>query len=289
MTALRALERASQGWRVSLLRHEDELLRGAAPGVDLLCLPAEEAAGAAAGRYLVGFAASQRAVEAALRLRFEVFNVELREGLAESWRTGLDRDPFDAAMAHLVLIERASGALAGTYRLQTEAMARASGLGFYSAQEYDLTGMSSWLPHATELGRACVGREHRSLAAVMALWQGIRGFLRVSGQRYVFGCCSLTTQDPDDGWRALRTIRAQGALHSQLWLPATRAYSCGDPARADDPALGALALPKLFRTYLRLGTQVVSEPALDRDFGTVDFLVLQDRLRVNLSALGGDA
>lgn len=284
MTAL--LQASEAGWRVDRLQHEEQLCVGAT-GADLLTLPSEPGASA---RYLVGFAVSQRAIEAALRLRFEVFNVELREGLAASWRTGLDRDPFDAAMAHLVLLERDGGQVVGTYRLQTEAMARASGLGFYSAQEYDLAGMSAWLPHATELGRACVDQEHRSLAAVMSLWQGIRGFLRVSGQRFVFGCCSLTTQDPDDGWRALRAIRAQGALHPELWLPATPAYGCGDPARERDPALGPGAgLPKLFRTYLRLGTQVVSEPALDRDFGTVDFLVLQDRLRVNLSALEGSA
>ena len=45
-------------------------------------------------------------VRAAQRLRFEVFNLELNEGLAESHFTGLDIDPFDAVCQHLVLIGR---------------------------------------------------------------------------------------------------------------------------------------------------------------------------------------
>lgn len=264
-------------WRVAEMTRAN--LDNPPGGADLVALGPPE------GRYLVGLAVSERAIEAALRLRFEVFNVELQEGLAESWRTGLDRDPFDAAMQHLVLCERDSGAVVGTYRLQTLAMARASGLGLYSAQEYDLTGLEPWLDHATELGRACVAREHRSLGAVLGLWQGIRAWLRAAEQRFVFGCCSLTTTDPDDGWRALQSIRAQGALHPRVWLPATPAYSCGDPARERAPDLRPAPLPKLFRTYLRLGARVVSQPALDRAFGTVDFLILLDRLRVNLSAV----
>ena len=44
-------------------------------------------------------------------------------------------------------------------------------------------------------------------------------------------------------------------------------------------------LPKLFRTYIRLGTKVISEPAIDLEFGTVDFLVLQDGKKFTFSQL----
>jgi putative hemolysin len=108
--------------------------------------------------------------------------------------------------------------------------------------------------------------------------------MKLYGQQYVFGCCSLTTQDPDDGWRALKTIRANGNLHSELFLPAQPGYACG-PRERDEDIGGALSLPKLFKTYLRLGAKVISEPAIDRRFGTVDFLVLQDGHEVSLSQL----
>ena len=37
-----------------------------------------------------------------------------------------------------------------------------------------------------------------------------------------------------------------------------------------------LALPKLFSLYLRYGAKVCGEPALDRFFKTIDYLVLLD-------------
>src|SRR5206468_407900 len=52
--------------------------------------------------YLARMARSADEVRAAQRLRFEVFNLELNEGLAESHFTGLDIDPFDAVCQHLV-------------------------------------------------------------------------------------------------------------------------------------------------------------------------------------------
>ena len=58
-------------------------------------------------------------VRAAQRLRFEVFNLELSEGLAESHFTGLDIDPFDAICQHLVVEHVSTGEIIGTYRLQT--------------------------------------------------------------------------------------------------------------------------------------------------------------------------
>lgn len=248
--------------------------------VDILTLPEQDA-----GPYVVGFAVSQRAVEAALRLRYEIFNLELHEGLHTSRATGLDRDAFDDQMAHLVMIDRASGELIGTYRLQTTDMARA-GMGFYSGQEYELGPLSDVMPQLVELGRACIAKHHRSLTTILQLWLAIGGFLNLHRARYLFGCCSLTTVDPDDGWRAMRTLRTIKALDDRLVLPATPAYSCGPREREFDPALkGVVKIPKLFSVYLRLGAKVISEPAIDREFGTVDFLMLMDGQAVNMSAL----
>jgi putative hemolysin len=44
---------------------------------------------------------------------------------------------------------------------------------------------------------------------------------------------------------------------------------------AEDTAL-FLKLPSLIKGYLRLGAVVCGPPALDREFGTADFLVLLD-------------
>ena len=45
------------------------------------------------------------------------------------------------------------------------------------------------------------------------------------------------------------------------------------PSNAD---LETFKLPSLFHTYLRYGARVCGGPAIDREFGTSDFLVLLD-------------
>jgi putative hemolysin len=247
---------------------------------DIVTLPQDEKA-----PYIAGFAVSKKGIDAALRLRYEVFNVELGEGLDESIRTGLDRDEFDEQMTHLVLLERKTGNVVGTYRIQTVQQAFAA-KGLYSAQEYDMEGLKPYFDSAIELGRACLAEHARNFRAILTLWLGIGGFMNCFNQRYLFGCSSLTSQNPDEGWRALKTIRANGYLHQNIFLKASPVYSCGSPSRELDPELGdPLSLPKLFRTYLRLGAKVISEPAIDREFGTVDFLVLQDAHEVTFSQL----
>jgi putative hemolysin len=257
------------------------VLRDRSGDTDLWTLPGEES-----DRYVVGFAASDRCIELALRLRYEVFNLELNEGLPTSHMTGLDRDAFDAQMTHLVVLDRSTGAVVGTYRMQTGLQAMASGGGLYSAQEYDLTDLRPYFDQIVECGRACIAREHRSVAVLAMLWRGLGAFCQHHRQRWLFGCCSLTSQDPDDGWRALKTIRANGYLHESLFLPARPAMSCGSVSREFDPDLGpAIKLPKLFAAYMRLGVKVISEPAIDREFRTVDFLILFDSTRANVKTL----
>jgi len=248
--------------------------------VDFLALPHGPT-----DRYVAGFASSKRCVEAAQRLRFEVFNLELEEGLASSVESGLDRDRYDDQMTHLVLLERETGRVVGTYRLQSVQHAAHSG-GIYSAEEYDLAPLEPYYNESVEVGRACLSVDHRNFRAMIAMWLGLGGSMNAHCLRYLFGCCSLTTQDTDDGWRAMKTIREGNCLHPEILVRARPTHACGTPEREFAADLGpALKLPKLFRTYLRLGAIVVSEPAIDRDFGTVDFLIMMDGKQVALSRL----
>ncbi|NUM54880.1 MAG: GNAT family N-acetyltransferase [Candidatus Hydrogenedentes bacterium] len=247
---------------------------------DLLAL-----SGAKKGNYVSGLACSDRCLDEVLRLRYEVFNVELGEGLAHSAVTGLDRDEFDDQMTHIVLFDTAGQRVVGTYRVQTVMHALAHA-GIYSAQLFEFAGLDRYYPRMIEVGRACLAQDHRNLAAIMTLWTGLGEFMNLFDQQFLFGCCSLTTQNPDDGWRAMKTIRQRKFLHREILLRTRPSHSCGDAAREHDPELGpAIPLPKLFRTYMHMGAKVISGPAIDRDFGTVDFLVFMDGKGVSLSSL----
>ncbi len=87
------------------------------------------------GDYRLHFASTREELDALLRLRFDVYNLEMGEGLAESEQTERDADAFDAQCHHLFVQHKDSGECVGTYRLQTAAMAKA-GCGFYTDQEF---------------------------------------------------------------------------------------------------------------------------------------------------------
>ena len=57
--------------------------------------------------------------EAACRLRFKVFNIELGEGLERSYETGIDTDHFDVFCEHLLVEDKTDGRVVGTYRMQS--------------------------------------------------------------------------------------------------------------------------------------------------------------------------
>jgi putative hemolysin len=241
----------------------DGAARGTTPDLDLEL-----------GRYRLRFARTAEDQDRVFALRFEVFNLELGEGLEESYATRRDSDAFDAQFDHLMVIDRATDWVVGTYRLQT-CEAAAAGNGFYSATEFDLGGLPDGvLADSIELGRACIAREHRSSRVLFLLWTGLASYVLWNGKRYFFGCCSLTSQDPAEGARALAWLERAGKLHPDLVVQPTAAYACPYDGPVEVP--DGYALPKLFGTYMRYGARVCGPPAIDRFFGTIDFLALLD-------------
>ena len=87
-------------------------------------------------------------------------------------------------------------------------------------------------------------------------------------------CSSLTSQDPAEGLALYEQLARDGALHPELSLPPLAGYECV----VDGPLAvrRTVAVPTLFATYLRYGAKVCGPPAIDRWFGTIDFLTLLD-------------
>jgi putative hemolysin len=232
------------------------------------------------GAYALRFARTRAELDAALRLRFEVFNLELREGLASSYLSGLDEDEFDATCHHLLVTDEATGGVVGTYRLRTAETALAAG-GFYSAGEFDLSRLpAEVLAGSVETGRACVAREHRGRNVLFLLWQGLAAYLAHNRKRFFFGCCSLASQDARDGLRALNLLERGGHLHPTLRVPPLAGMECAPEGYfvVDEQRV---ELPRLFETYLRFGAKVCGPPAIDRAFKTIDFLVLLDTAEIS--------
>jgi putative hemolysin len=224
---------------------------------------------ATANAYRTRLATSLADIRAAQRLRFEVFNVELREGLQGSWATRLDVDRFDEACDHLLVEQVATGAVVGTYRLQTGAMA-AAGHGFYSAQEFEFAPFERFGGEVVELGRACVHEQHRKMNVLNLLWRGIARYARERGSRYLVGCSSLTSQDPALGHAMFEKIAATHLADGPFRTVPRPAFVLPEAA----PLADCPEPPRLLRAYLSVGAKICGSAALDREFGTIDFLTL---------------
>ena len=227
------------------------------------------------GRYLVRFARTTEELDAVLRLRFEVFNLELGEGLAESYDSGRDLDKFDPVCHHLIVVDTSDGEVVGCYRLQTSEMA-AENFGFYSDIEFNLMSLPEQIKtESVELGRACVALAHRSTQVLFLLWKGLALYVATNRKRYLFGCSSLTSQDPREGKALMDLLGRKGHMHPKLAVAPRQSFRCFHTNFEGDPQV-QVKLPQLFRIYLRHGAKVVGLPAIDREFKTIDFLVLFD-------------
>ena len=221
--------------------------------------------------YRLRLAASPEDLRAAQTLRFLVFNLELNEGLESSYSTLRDEDPFDAICDHLLVENKETGEVVGTYRLQTGKVA-ARNRCFYSEQEFDFTPFRPVQDQIVELGRACVHVDHRSLPVIGLLWQGISDYARNAGARYLVGCSSLTSQDPSVGAAAYRDLSRDHLVEPAFRTSPRPEYVCPLDSIAQNPP----KIPKLLRAYLSFGAKICGAPAIDREFKTIDFLTLID-------------
>ena len=244
------------------------------------------------GKYRVRLAQSIEDRDAACRLRFKVFNVEMGEGLESSYETGMDTDHFDLFCEHLIVEEKATHRIVGTYRMQSGETAERN-LGYYSEQEFYFSPYEPLRPGILELGRASIDREHRTPEVLTLLWRGIAQYATDMGLRYLIGCSSLNSQDPSEGWQMYHQLEHY-QVSPEFATEPTAAFVCptehedlyAQPLSSkSDSAVPTLPkVPKLLRTYLAIGARICAPPAWDREFGTIDFLTLLDLKTLSPSA-----
>jgi len=226
-----------------------------------------------AGPYVVRLAVTEKDRTAAYRLRFIVFNLELNEGLESAFEDGYDVDRYDAVCDHLIVMHRESGVVVGTYRLQMGDVAAAN-FGYYGEQEFDFAPFEGMRSQIVELGRACIHRDHRSSEVLNLLWKGIARYVIGNGGRYMIGCCSLPSLDNAVGHAVYRSLKGYMVTPELMTAP-TPKYRMAH-ALVEAANVGPVSPPKLLRAYLTIGAKICSEPAIDWEFKTIDFLTLLD-------------
>ncbi len=223
------------------------------------------------GRYEARIASDATETATALRLRHEVFSVELGGDDAPG-ETRLEFDAYDFKCRHLIVVDRDTGATVGTYRLNSYETAKTCD-GFYSASEFTIEDLPvDVIEHGIEIGRACIAREHRNTKVLFLLWKALLAHLEYSEKRYFFGCCSIFSRDLETGRRAFDQLRLGHHLHETISVvPKRNAINVNEIAGTT-----RIELPALFNMYLRLGATVCGPPMIDHEFGTIDFFVVFD-------------
>ena len=227
----------------------------------------------AEGRYVVRLARTHQEVQAALRLRFEVFNLERGEGLATSFATGRDEDVLDSTSHHLILIERSRRQVIGTYRLRNYENAKTPE-GFYSSTEFDLSSLPIDVPkNAIEVSRACLAKSHRNASALRLLWKGLASYSMRQQKSYVFGCVSLGGQNPIEGGQLFEVLSDGGHLHPHFRVQSQMGFKClWYKSAGSDRRTATLRNP--IQPYLQMGAKVCGPPAMNRQFRTIDFFTI---------------
>lgn len=232
-------------------------------------------------RFLVKLAENDDEIREAQRLRYRVFCEEQNRGLRTANDMGMDVDEFDEYCLHLLVKEKLTGDIIGTYRAQLGSVA-ASALGFYSSREFELKGINKIADRCLELGRSCVSSAYRNGAVIALLWNAISELLARSGMMYMLGCVSLETVDSKIGWALHEYFMEGNHMDRKVKAFPRSNFRLERPSHFDitklltDPVALKKHIPPLLKAYLRVGADICGEPALDEDFGTIDFCILVD-------------
>lgn len=207
-------------------------------------------------------------------LRYKVFAEEM--GACLTGHDKLDRDGFDSFCDHLLVRERETGKVVGTYRILSPAMAREA-RGYYSAGEFDLSRLAHLFDRTVEVGRACVHADYRTGSTIALLWAGLAKYMLQNRYDYLIGCASISIAD---GGHMAASLYNQ-LKNDHLASPEYRVFPHHPlPLNALRNDLD-VSCPALIKGYLRLGAQICGEPAWDPDFNTADLLVMLPLSRIN--------
>lgn len=233
-----------------------------------------------AGSLEARLATTSAEVEAAQRLRYEVFYREMSaKPTPEMEAQGRDFDHFDPYCRHMLVVDKAHGdKIIGTYRLMQGEVAAKSPYGFYTSGEYDISDMLRRRSgdRKLELGRSCVLKAYRTGPTMQMLWRGIFVYLLRHDIGLMFGCASLPGTDPKALALQLSFLYhfhqapPDELVHAQ---PARGIPMNMMPKEAINEADALHALPPLIKGYIRMGATIGDGAVIDYQFDTTDVFV----------------
>ncbi|MDR9418272.1 GNAT family N-acetyltransferase [Gracilimonas sp.] len=229
-------------------------------------------------RYRVSIARTDKEIEQALKLRYEVFYKELEREF-DSSKT-IDEDKYDAQCHHLIVKEIKKDRVIGTYRLQTYEQA-VSGEGFYSDSLFNLQELpQEVLSKSFEVGRACIKEEHRSGRVLFLLWKGFAGYLKALDKRYLLGSLGIPASNDKDALAIYKELKDRGVIHSEYQVSGKEPYK----KNVDDYEIAKkenFDAPGLLQNYLSVGCSLISKPAYHNELELLYVMIFMDTEKIS--------
>lgn len=233
-------------------------------------------------KFILKLASTKSEIEKAYRLRYQIFNIEKGLGQSSSARYELDFDQFDELCSHLIVLEKSTRNVVGTYRINLPKDLDRAPKAFYSAREYDIVGLDDLADQTMEVGRTCVAPDYRTGTVIALLWSGIGKLLKLTKFRYLLGCVSLDVNDPVIAWALYKHFKLNGRISKILFAYPRKYFAIEKPPDSeirkilDNKELIENSIPPLLKAYFRIGANVCGEPVADKEFKTLDFLISVD-------------
>ena len=223
---------------------------------------------AISGKLVLSMASTPEELREVQRLRYKVFIETM--GLSSLVREdGLDSDEFDEHCDHLIVRDRNTLKVVGTYRLLSASRARKIGR-VYSEGEFDLGRLNNLRNRMVEAGRACIHPDYRGGSVIMLLWSGLAEYMRRENCDYLAGCASISLADGGHNAVAVfQSLIGQHMAPSEYRVTPHLPFPFSKLEAAQKPQI-----PPLLKGYLRSGAWICGEPAWDPDFESADLFLL---------------
>jgi putative hemolysin len=236
------------------------------------------------GPFILKTVSTPEELTEALRLRYQVFH---REMIGKAKPRGLDVDEFDFDCDHLIIIDKKSNRIVGTYRLNCSLFSQ----NFYSSQEFNLRRILEQPGTKLELGRACIDKEFRRGIVISMLWRGIAQYMMATQSNLLFGCASIKTESPRQAALLYHYFSREERFEESFLAPPSMKFTMPNldlwitnlnrPFSPDELSEVEGLIPSLCKSYLNAGAYLGGEPAYDPDFKCIDFLTILPRENLN--------
>ena len=225
-------------------------------------------------RYIVRTTESTSERQQAFRLRSEVFSEDFNLG---GNFPDYDTDLYDSKAHILVVIEKKSQRIIGTYRLIEGLRSK----DFYSSSEFQIKKfLAMETGKKLELSRACIHPQHRNGAVILMLWRGIYSALNQLNADIMFGCSSISNIKKNHLVKIMGYLQENKHTIDNKWdvTPKSK-FNCNQSLLShlyeiNQPFSIADQVPPLLRAYLKIGAKVLSIPAYDKNFQCFDFFTI---------------